>query len=57
MTSAGLLLRDELIGVSPLAVGTFATPILVLAGISLVAAGLPALAAARVNPVDVLRDE
>lgn len=52
-----LLLRDELIGVSPLAVGTFAPPILVLAGISLVAAGLPALAAARVNPVDVLRDE
>jgi ABC-type antimicrobial peptide transport system permease subunit len=54
---ATLLLRDELIGVSPLAVGTFAPPILVLAGISLVAAGLPALAAARVNPVDVLRDE
>ncbi|HVQ42828.1 MAG TPA: ABC transporter permease, partial [Vicinamibacterales bacterium] len=54
---ATLLLRDELIGVSPLAVGTFAPPILVLAAISLVAAGLPALAAARVNPVDVLRDE
>jgi predicted permease len=54
---ATLLLRDELIGVSPLAVGTFAPPILVLVAISLVAAGLPALAAARVNPVDVLRDE
>ena len=53
----GFLLRDGLVGVSPVAVGALAPPALVLIGVSLVAAGVPALRAARVNPIEVLRQD
>jgi ABC-type antimicrobial peptide transport system permease subunit len=51
------LLRDGLVGASPLAVGTIAPPVFLLIGVSLLAAGVPALRAARVDPIEVLRQD
>jgi hypothetical protein len=53
----GFLLRDGLVGASPIAVGTIAPPVLLLIGVSLLAAGVPALRAARVHPIEVLRQD
>jgi hypothetical protein len=53
----GFLLRDGLVGASPLAVGTIAPPVFMLVGVSLLAAGVPALRAARVDPIEVLRQD
>ena len=54
---AGMLLSDGFIGVSPFAVSTLAPPVLILAAVCFVAAGVPALRAARVNPIEVLRQD
>jgi putative ABC transport system permease protein len=53
----GRVLANRLYGISPADAGTYAGVALLLTVVALVASALPARAAARLEPMRVLRDE